>query len=104
MKVQYVALVSGLCLTLAMAADARPPDPEAGRAIADVTCAPCHGVDGISLVAAYPNLKGQNAKYLVKQLEAFRAGERKDPLMNSIAGNLSGQDIANLAALFSELE
>lgn len=85
-------------------ASAGRPDPDAGREIAKVVCAACHGLDGISLVAIYPNLRGQKVKYLIKQLEDFRSGERKSPiLMNPVASQLSDADIKNLAAFFSSL-
>lgn len=93
-------LVSGV----AGAANAGRPDPLAGEALAKVECAACHGLDGISLVAAYPNLRGQKVKYIIQQLENFRSGERKSPeLMNPVASRLSDDDIKNLAAFFSGL-
>jgi cytochrome c553 len=86
-------------------ANAGRPDPVAGKEKAKVLCASCHGEDGISLVATYPNLKGQKVKYLIQQLEAFRSGERQSPLlMNPMASQLSDADIKNLAAYFSSLE
>lgn len=81
------------------------PDPEAGKEMAKVICAPCHGLDGISLVANYPNLKGQKVKYLIKQMEDFRSGARKSTeQMNPVASRLTDQDIKDLAAYFSSLE
>lgn len=88
-----------------IAANAGRPDPEAGGEMAKVVCAACHGLDGISLVATYPNLKGQKVKYLIKQLEDFRSGERKSPLlMSPVATKLSDQEIRDLAAFFSSLK
>jgi|ETNmetMinimDraft_26_1059896.scaffolds.fasta_scaffold153782_2 cytochrome c553 len=96
-------LLASWCI--AAVASAGRPDPIAGEEIAKVTCAACHGLDGISLVASYPNLKGQKVKYLIKQLEDFRSGARQSPqLMNPVASNLSDADIKNLAAFFSSLE
>jgi cytochrome c553 len=67
-------------------------------------CAPCHGVDGFSLVLAYPHLAGQQKKYLVDQLEAFRSGDRQSPkLMNPIAEKLSDREISSLAKYYSKL-
>ncbi|MAG32044.1 MAG: cytochrome C [Deltaproteobacteria bacterium] len=87
------------------AASAGRPDPEAGKQKAIVVCAACHGRDGISLVAVYPNLKGQKVKYLIKQLEDFRSGERKSPLlMFPIASQLTDQEIKDVAAYYSSLE
>jgi YVTN family beta-propeller protein len=48
-------------------------------------------------------LAGQGRGYLVKQLEAFRDGTRKDPLMSPVAKGLSDDDIGNLAAYFSSI-
>lgn len=42
-----------------------------------VTCAACHGNNGISMIPMYPNLAGQKEQYLVLQMKAFRDGERK---------------------------
>ena len=67
------------------------------------TCAACHGAEGISGNDIWPNLAGQKAGYLVKQMKAFRDGDRKDPMMSPMASPLSDDDIANLAAYFSSL-
>lgn len=64
-------------------------------------CFACHGVKGISGNGLWPNLAGQKEDYLVKQLKAFRSGERKDTLMNVQAVNLSDEDITKIAAFFS---
>ncbi|NOY63266.1 MAG: cytochrome c [Gammaproteobacteria bacterium] len=66
-------------------------------------CSGCHGADGISLTPDIPNLASQKEAYLTKAIKDFRAGSRKNPMMNSIAQNLSDDDIANLAAYFSSL-
>ena len=53
----------------------------AGKAEATL-CAGCHGATGVSHDDMFPNLAGQRYGYLVKQLEAFRDGARKSPLMS----------------------
>ena len=89
---------------LLAAAGATPAgDAAAGKAKASL-CAGCHGSNGISLNPLWPNLAGQKEGYLIKQLRAFRAGTRKDPMMEPIAKNLSDEDIENLAAYFSGLK
>lgn len=75
---------------------------DAGKAKA-LTCTACHGPEGNSSSALWPNIAGQNAPYLQAQLMAFDAGSRKDPLMSSQAMLLSGQDIADLAVYFESL-
>ena len=100
-----VAAVGVVVLGVSRVANAGRPDPEAGKELAKVMCAACHGRDGISLVANYPNLRGQKVKYLIQQLEKFRSGERESPgLMNPVASQLSDADIKNVAAYFSSLE
>lgn len=78
-------------------------DPAAGEAQAPV-CAACHGQDGATgLDPSYPNLAGQNERYLTSQLEMIRDGVRDIPLM---AGQLTGKsdaDLANLAAYYASL-
>lgn len=65
------------------------------------TCAACHGTDGNSTNPIWPKLAGQHADYIVKQLQAFKSGDRTDPTMNGMAAPLSEQDMADLGAYFS---
>jgi cytochrome c553 len=78
-------------------------DAAAGKAKAGM-CAACHGANGVSAVPMYPNLAGQKEAYIVKQLKAFKAGTRKDPVMGPMAAPLSDEDMVNLAAYFSSLK
>ena len=83
---------------------------EDGKAKA-LTCTACHGPEGNSANALWPNIAGQNAPYLQAQLHAFRASmvpaegvaPRNDPLMSSQAMSLSDEDIADLAVYFESL-
>jgi cytochrome c553 len=84
------------------AGDAHAADQAAGAALAG-QCAACHGPDGVSVEDTIPNLAAQKAAYLQAQLESFRSGERKNELMNAIAGQLGDADIENVAAHFSSL-
>lgn len=76
-------------------------DANAGKQIAETVCAACHGVDGVSVVPAQPNLGGQNVKYLYKQLVNFKSGYRKNGIMQSQVANLSQQDLANVAGYYA---
>lgn len=78
-------------------------DPIAGRVRASF-CAGCHGQDGTSVNDLWPHLTGQRSGYLVRELKAFRAGERANAIMQTFAMNLSDQDIADLAAYYSTCE
>lgn len=92
-----------LASVLAAAAPAALAGGDAAAAMSKVGgCVACHGADGIGKAPQYPNLQGQKAAYLEKQLKAFRSGERKDSNMNALAKPLSDADIANLAAYFEQ--
>jgi cytochrome c553 len=43
-------------------------------------------------------ITGQTAKYIEAALQAYRKGDRSHPTMRAIAGSLTDQDIADLAA------
>jgi cytochrome c553 len=45
-------------------------------------------------------ITGQSGKYIELSLQAYRKGERSHPSMRAIAGSLTDQDIADLAALY----
>ncbi|MBC8636080.1 cytochrome c [Caballeronia sp. EK] len=77
-------------------------DVKAGRAKA-TACAACHGIDGMSKLPEAPNLAGQTEEYLVKALNDFRSGERKNEMMSMMAKTLSDADVANLAAYYHSL-
>lgn len=66
-------------------------------------CAGCHGTAGISVSPMVPNLAGQKKDYLIKALNDFRTGKRKEAIMMSIVQTLSDTDISELAAYFSAL-
>ena len=67
-------------------------------------CAVCHGVDGIAKNPDAPNLAGDNANYIIKQLHAFQSGARQHEQMTIIAKGLSEEDVADLAAWYSGLK
>lgn len=73
---------------------------EAGRT-KSVTCAACHGADGNSVTPDWPMLAGQHASYIVRQLRAFKNGERTDVTMKPFADLLSEQDMLDVAAYFA---
>jgi cytochrome c553 len=64
-------------------------------------CAGCHGENGNSMVSTFPKLAEQHASYLLKQLQAFKDGSRSDPMMSSIAQNLSDEESGEIAAFYS---
>jgi cytochrome c553 len=66
------------------------------------TCAACHGPDGNSPPSPdFPRLAGQHYDYLLKSLRDYKSGARKNPIMAGQVGNLTPQDIADLAAFYA---
>lgn len=80
---------------------AQAADVAAGKTRAGEVCAACHGAEGVSVSDAIPNLAAQRPAYIEAQLKAFKDGNRKNPLMNAIAAQLSAEDMANVAAHFA---
>jgi len=73
-------------------------DAAAGKA-KSLACQACH----VSAAGTgdTPHLAGQRETYIAKQLKAFKGGDRKNPFMNAMAGELNDADIDNLAAYWS---
>ncbi|RFP12078.1 MULTISPECIES: cytochrome c [unclassified Duganella] len=69
-------------------------------------CIGCHGIPGYKAtfpeVFQVPMIGGQSAKYIEGALKAYQKGDRKHPSMKGIAGSLSDQDIADVAAFYSQ--
>ena len=67
-------------------------------------CIGCHGIKGYQAsfpeVYRVPMISGQNAKYIVSALNAYKKGERKHPTMRGISDSLTEQDMADLGAYY----
>jgi cytochrome c553 len=89
------------------AAAAAPSEPAGAKVIqAKVAmCIGCHGIKGYQAsfpeVYRVPMISGQNPKYIVAALNAYKAGDRKHPTMRGIAETLSEQDINDIANYYA---
>ncbi|MDQ2942707.1 MAG: cytochrome c4 [Candidatus Dormibacteraeota bacterium] len=100
-----------VALTLGLAGAAHAQEAKAGDVAAGekkiAMCEGCHNLPRYQAsfpeVYKVPMIAGQNAKYIASALAAYRKGERKHPTMRAIAGSLSDQDIADVAAYYSQL-
>ena len=105
----FANALNALSLGLGVAAraqDAKPGDVAAGeKKIA--MCEGCHNLPRYQAsfpeIYKVPMIAGQNAKYIATALAGYRKGERKHPTMRAIAGSLSDQDIADVAAYYAQL-
>ena len=98
----FKSLVAIFGLTIGLNATASAADLAAGEATAGAICAGCHMPDGNSVVDTFPKLAGQHAQYLVKQLNDYKSGARKDDTMTGMAFTLATDaDVENVAAFFA---
>jgi cytochrome c553 len=99
MKARHIkAVVLGLT-SLAAVTTLQAADIEAGKA-KTMLCAGCHGADGNSINVIWPRLAGQNASYLLKQLQDFKSGKRVDATMQGMVMTLTDEDMVNVSAYF----
>ena len=90
-----------LAASLALPAFAKG-NAEKGKQKAAQVCAACHGPDGNKPSdPTQPILAGQHYDYLVRALTDYKIGRRNNPIMKGFAGQLSKQEIEDLAAWFS---
>jgi len=80
-------------------------DAVRGEMLGD-SCLSCHGSEGYrnaDPVYRVPKLGGQKASYLLVALKAYRDGTRREPTMAALAGTLTDQEMADVAAYFASL-
>jgi cytochrome c553 len=80
-------------------------DPGKGR-VAYTVCRGCHRADGSGRAdAEYPQLAGQHASVLIKQMADVRSGLRLNPKMHPFVGSdvVSTDEIAHIAAYLASL-
>lgn len=104
MKKTFALLVLAGIAGAATAADVVGNPDAAKNKVA--MCIGCHGIPGYKTafpeVYQVPMLGGQSQKYLENALHEYKKGDRKHPSMRGIAGTLSDQDIADLAAYYAQ--
>ena len=102
----FTTFFAVLVVFLSVAAQAQElkGDAKAGQAI-NAMCIGCHGIKGYQAsfpeVYKVPMISGQNAKYIVSALTAYKKGERKHPTMRGISETLTEQNMADLGAYYS---
>ncbi len=99
MKTAFTA-VAGLILMLAGASVFAGGDIAAGKE-KSAPCAACHGADGNSTDPNFPLLAGQHADYMVRALEDYKSGARRNAIMAGFAAGLSKKDMEDLSAYFA---
>jgi cytochrome c553 len=78
-------------------------DIDAGKAIAEASCAACHGLDGRGETGDIPNLAAQPADYLVEAMHAYKDGRRHHAALQDMASGMSEAEIRNIAGYYAGL-
>ncbi|MBI5921255.1 MAG: c-type cytochrome [Betaproteobacteria bacterium] len=78
---------------------ARPDPLQAGKAAAS-GCAGCHGEGGNSKTGGMPNLTGQDPKFLVAAMKAYKGGQRKHEMMKTLLADLTEPGMNNIALYY----
>lgn len=94
-----------LLLALALAAlssNASAGDFDRG-AVLSMSCAACHGPNGVS-PGAIPPLSGQSRAFINNRMIAFKSGKRASTVMGRIARGYSDDEIAAIARHLSKLK
>jgi cytochrome c553 len=98
-----LALLLPFCLLSAPAQAQATGNAEAAKGKISM-CIGCHGIPMYRTVFpevySVPMIAGQSPDYIVKALQAYRAGDRGHPSMQGIAKSLTDQDMADLAAYY----
>ena len=96
-------IVAGAAALFALSAQAAG-DAKAGETKAAM-CIGCHGIVGYQNsfpeIHKVPKISGQSEAYIASALSAYQKGDRKHPTMRGMAGSLTEQDIADLAAFYA---
>ena len=103
MLTKRLLLVVMAILTLAAGALQADGDPVRGKELGE-WCADCHGDDSLG-DEDIPAIGGMDEAAMLKELMAFKSGERVDELEDMVdtVEEFDEQDLADLAAYFSTL-
>ena len=71
-----------------------------GRHLAQ-ECSGCHRVDGVD--NGIPSIVGWDSERFIITLKFYKTGERKNPVMVSVAGSLDDEQLSALAAYYGFL-
>lgn len=94
-------LIIGIILAASPVSAGGDGDIDAGK-IKSSACSSCHGLNGQG-VGANPPLVGIDSEDLIDLMQAYKTGEKTEPIMTMFMQALSDEDIANLAAYYASL-
>jgi sulfide dehydrogenase cytochrome subunit len=90
------AMVIGLALAGNVSADM------ASSEALGITCAGCHGTNGVSTGPATPSIAGLSSAYLVEAMENYKSGESYSTIMGRIAKGYSTAEFEAMGDFFAK--
>ena len=102
MKLVMSLLVTAILASPAIAA------PDGAKLYGEKTCNACHGPKGDKpLMPNYPKVAGQNAAYLVQQMQDIKSGARNNgqtAAMKGVMGLVNDEEIKAIAVYLGTLK
>ena len=84
--------------------NAAPMDIADGRHVAEMDCAACHNLNGVSTVKGTPHIAGQRPAYLYLALNEYKSGARSSEAMTNAIKFLSDDALIKVSAYFASLD
>lgn len=100
MKQQKALKTAALVLGLALAGNVSAE--MASSEALSITCAGCHGVNGVSAGPAIPTIAGLSSAYLVETMENYKSGESYSTIMGRIAKGYSTAEFEAMGEFFAK--
>lgn len=77
------------------------PEIAEGRRLAEVSCARCHGINGISTALGIPHIAAQRAPYIYVQMREYLQGKRPQSPMTGAVKFLSDDALVKVSAYYA---
>jgi cytochrome c553 len=101
MKISLMAVLVGFIISTSSTLVLAAGNAKAGKE-KSALCQGCHGEKGVSADPTFPNLAGQFAGYIEKQIIDFQQAKRDNETMGPMAATItSKQDLKDIAAYFA---
>ena len=80
------------------------PEVAEGKRLAEVSCARCHGINGISTAKGIPHIAAQRAPYIHLQMRDYLQGKRPQSAMTGAVRFLSDDALAKVSAYYASVD
>jgi len=77
------------------------PEIAEGKRLAEVSCARCHGINGISTAKGIPHIAAQRAPYIYIQMRDYLQGKRPQSAMTGAVKFLSDDALVKVSAYYA---